>query len=57
MYKYIYVYIYIYIYSKTWPSSLLFVQQRRFQNPFQRLSKEFVPLEVTFFTKNSIFDV
>ena len=47
----------IYIYSKTWPSSLLYIQQRRIQNPFQRLSKEVISLEVTIFTKNSILDV
>ena len=28
-----------------------------YQNPFQRLSKEVISLEVTSFTKNSIIDV
>ena len=46
----------IYIYSKTWPSSLLYIQQRRIQNPFQRLSKV-ISLEVTIFIKNTILDV
>ena len=45
------------IYSKTWPSSLLYIQQRRIQNPFQRLSKEVMSLEVTIFTKIFILDV
>ena len=45
------------IYSKTWPSSLLYIQQRRIQNPFQRISKEFISLEVPIFTENSILDV
>ena len=39
------------IYSKTWPSSLLYIQQRRIQNPFQRLSKEVILLEVTILKK------
>ena len=43
--------------AKTWPSSLLYIQQRRIQKPFQRLSKEVISLEVTIFTKNSILDV
>ena len=47
----------IYIFSKTWPSSLLYIQQKRIQNPFQRLSKEIISLEVTNFTKKSILDV
>ena len=46
-------YICIYIYSKTWSSSLLYIQQRRIQNPFQRLSKEVISLEVIIFTKTS----
>ena len=55
--KYTAIYIYIYIYSKTWPGSLLHIQQRRIQNPFQRLNKKVISLEVTIFTKISIFDV
>ena len=39
------------------PSSLLYIQQRRNQNPFQRLSKEVISLQVPIFTKNSILDV
>ena len=53
----IYCNIYIYIYSKTLSSSLLYIQQKRIQNPFQRLSKKVISLEVTIFTKNSILDV
>ena len=49
--------IYCNIYSKTWPSSLLHIQQRCIQKPFQSLSKEVISLEVTIFTKNSILDV
>ena len=49
----IYCNIYIYI----WSSSLLYIQQRRIQNPSQRLSKEVISLEVNIFTKNSILDV
>ena len=37
--------------AKTWQSSLLYIQQRRIQSPFQRLSKEVISLEVTIFTK------
>ena len=44
-------------YSKTWPSSLLYVQQRRIQNPAQRLGKRIISLEVTIFTKSSVLDV
>ena len=51
------IYCNICIYSKTCPSSLLYIQQRHIQNPFQRLSKEVISLEVTIFTKNSILDV
>ena len=29
------------IYSKTWPSSLLYIQQRRIQNPFKRQTQSF----------------
>ena len=42
---------------ETWSSILLYIQQRRIQNPFQRLRKEVISLEVTIFTKNSILDV
>ena len=43
---------------KTSPSSLLYIQQRRIQNPFQHVSKEGISsLEVTIFTKISILDV
>ena len=52
----IYIYM-LYIYVKTWPSSLFYIQQRRIQNPFQRLSKEVISLEVTILTKKSILDV
>ena len=45
---------YIVKYSKTWPSSLLYIQQRRIQNPIKRLSKEVASLEVTILTKSSI---
>ena len=45
------------IYSKTWPDSLLYIRQRRIQNPFQRLSKKAISLEVTIFTENFILDV
>ena len=43
--------------SKTWPSSLLYIQQRGIQNSFQNLSKEVISLEVAIFTKISILDV
>ena len=43
--------------SKTWPSRLLYIQQRHIQNPFQHLSKEVISLQVTIFTKTSILDV
>ena len=43
--------------AKTWPSSLLYIQQRRIQNPFQLLSKEVISLEVIIFTKKFILDV
>ena len=39
------------------PGQAVYIQQRRIQNPFQRLSKEVISLEVTIFTKNSILDV
>ena len=43
---------------KTSPSSSLYIQQRRIQNPFQHVSKEGISsLEVTIFTKISILDV
>ena len=43
---------------KTSPNSLLYIQQRRIQNPFQHVSKEGISsLEVTIFTKISILDV
>ena len=42
---------------KTRQSSLLYIQQRRIQNPFQHLSKEVISLEVTIFTKISMLDV
>ena len=45
------------IYCNIYISSLLYIQQSRIQNPFQRLSKEVISLEVTIFTKNSILDV
>ena len=44
------------MYSKTWSSGLLYIQEKRIQNLFQRLSKEFIFLDVTVFTKNSILD-
>ena len=44
-------------YTAIYISSLLYIQQRRIQKPFQRLSKEVISLEVTIFTKNSILDV
>ena len=47
----------IHIFSKTWPSSLLYIQQRRIQNPFQRLGKEVISLEVTTFRKKPILGV
>ena len=47
----------IYIFSKTSPSSLLYMQQKRIQNPFQRLSKKVISLEVTVLSKSSILDV
>ena len=37
--------------SKTQPSSLLYIWQRRIRNPFQHLSKEVISLEATIFTK------
>ena len=37
--------------EKTWPSSLIYIQWRRIQKPFQRLSKDVISLEVTIFTK------
>ena len=43
-------------YSKK-PGQAVYIQQRRIQKPFQRLSKEVISLEVTIFTKNSILDV
>ena len=45
------------IYTKTRPSSLLYIQQRRIQNPFKRLSKKITSLEVTIFTESSILNV
>ena len=45
------------IYSKTWLSSLLYIQQKRIDKPFQRLSKEVLSLVVIILTKNSILDV
>ena len=45
------------IYCNIYISSLLYIQQSRIQNPFQRLSKEVISLKVTIFTKNSILDV
>ena len=47
----------IYITSKTWPSSLLYIQKSHIQNPLQRLSKEAISLKVTIIRKISIFDV
>ena len=43
--------------SKTWPSSLLYIQQRRIQTPFKRPSKEVISLEVTISTKKSFLDI
>ena len=40
IYIYIYIYIYIHIYTKTQPSSLLYIKQRRIRNPSHYLSKE-----------------
>ena len=59
---YIYIYIYyIYIYiiyiQQNLIKQLLYIQQKRIQNPFQHLSKEVISLEVTIFTKISILDV
>ena len=45
------------IYSKTWTSSLLYIQQRCIQNPIKHLSKKVTSLEVPIFTKSSILDV
>ena len=45
------------IYSKSGPSSLRYIQEKRIHNPFQRLSKKVISLEVTIFTKSSILDV
>ena len=45
------------IYNKTWLSSLLYIQQRRIQNPFKRVIQEVTSLEVTNFAKSSILDV
>ena len=39
------------------PGQAVYIQQRRVQNPFQRLSKEVISLELTIFTKISILDV
>ena len=54
---YIYIYIYGMVYGKTWKGSLLYIQERRIQNPLQRLSKEVISMEVTIFTRNFILDV
>ena len=43
--------IYTARYSKTWPSSLLYIQQRPIQNPSKRLSKKVTSLEVQSWTK------
>ena len=51
----IYCNIYIYIHSKTWSNSLHSLEC--IQNPFQRLSKEVISLELTIFTKNLILYV
>ena len=45
------------IYTKTWLSSLLYIQQRVIQNAFKCLNKEVTFLEVIIFTKSSILDV
>ena len=37
--------------AKTWPTSLLYIQQKRIQDPFQCLIKEVISSEVTIFTK------
>ena len=42
---------YTVIKTKNWRSSLLFIQQRRIQNPLECLSKEVTSLEVTIFAK------
>ena len=45
------------MFSKTLPSILLYIQQTRIQNPFQRLGKEVISWEVNTFTKKSIFSL
>ena len=42
---------------KNWQSSLPHIQQRRIENPFKRLSREVISLEVTVFARSSIVDV
>ena len=39
------------------PRQAVYIQQRRIQNHFQRLSKEVISLEATIFTKIPILDV